>query len=481
LSKTQDTIINSDGSPERTRAALAETRLRLFEAQTQLNAAAFDEFAPFLRWLTAFRLRHPTVVQLAIRLVKSIYWTMTGNLGRMLSADRRRRAAVEAPQMFAEQMTGLTPLQEPAAPAVGAGVVLMIEQTICKPDQDAGSRCTLSIIHALRELGWRVWYWNHDRSFGGRYSTALEEMGVAAVDGRWEGSIDEWMKMHGHSLDHVMVFRPGVARAVLPAVLRNASCRISYHGHDLHFARVKLQGEQLDDPMLMLKAEGLLALERSLWALFDDVVYLSEDEAEMVAAIDPLLTPKVITPYSFDSFVTRPTPPSSPRLLFVGGFRHLPNGDGLIWFVSEILPLIVEAVPDVMLSVIGSEPTAAVLALAGPRVEVLGLVDDATLARAYDSARVVVAPLRFGAGVKGKVVEALALAVPVVTTSIGIQGIPGLAALVPGHDAPEQFASAVIRFLADDDAWCRQSDAQSAYAQEHFSRAAVRRTVEALL
>jgi glycosyltransferase involved in cell wall biosynthesis len=105
-------------------------------------------------------------------------------------------------------------------------------------------------------------------------------------------------------------------------------------------------------------------------------------------------------------------------ILFVGGFKHLPNVDAVLWFVHEVFPLIRAKVPDALFRIVGSHPPAEVQELRdSPGVEVLGYVADTS--KCLDCAAVSVAPLRYGAGMKGKVAEALSAAVPVVTTTFG--------------------------------------------------------------
>lgn len=117
----------------------------------------------------------------------------------------------------------------------------------------------------------------------------------------------------------------------------------------------------------------------------------------------------------------------------------------------------------------GSHPTAEVEALAEDGVIVTGYVDDASLLSFYEASRVVVAPLRFGAGVKLKVLEAMAYGVPIVTTSVGAQGLPELAEAIPVTDDPQQIADAIIDLLADDARWSTVSKSARGYIRDKFS------------
>ena len=129
--------------------------------------------------------------------------------------------------------------------------------------------------------------------------------------------------------------------------------------------------------------------------------------------------------------------------------------------------------PQIRLQLVGSNPTDEVKALAGPAITVTGYVTDERLAELYDSSRVSVVPLRFGAGVKNKVVEALNFGTPLVTTPVGAQGLPGLEDIVPISDDPEAFAQHVISLLNDDVRWSHAAEAGSAYVAKHFSMDAI--------
>jgi glycosyltransferase involved in cell wall biosynthesis len=135
------------------------------------------------------------------------------------------------------------------------------------------------------------------------------------------------------------------------------------------------------------------------------------------------------------------------EVLFIGGFRHQPNLDGLLWFTESIWPLLHDKVPGVLLTIIGSNPPPEIFALRSLRgVNVLGFVLD--VIPYLERAMVSIAPLRFGAGMKGKVIEAMAAGVPVVTTSFGVQG---LGAVNGEHllvaDEPAAFAEHLISLL----------------------------------
>ncbi len=139
-----------------------------------------------------------------------------------------------------------------------------------------------------------------------------------------------------------------------------------------------------------------------------------------------------------------------------------------------VMPAVWARFPTAELHIVGSAPNEKVLALKQERVAVFADVSDEELAMQYAAADVAVVPLRFGAGVKGKVVEALRDGLPLVTTSIGAQGLPLVEQCISVADDPDEFAASVCRLLESDEDWQRMSKAMSAYAREHFTRQAMR-------
>ena len=158
------------------------------------------------------------------------------------------------------------------------------------------------------------------------------------------------------------------------------------------------------------------------------------------------------------------------KILFVAGFQHAPNVDAASWLVASVMPLVWRTRPDAQLFLVGSKPTQGVMNLAIPgKIEVTGGVSVDVLAGHYANARVSVVPLRFGAGVKLKVLETMQSGVPLVTTSVGLQGLPDVRSTLVPMDEPQHMADDLIRLLGSDEAWLERSQAQTDYVSQHFS------------
>lgn len=465
-----------------TRRKLNITRLRLFEADLRIDAMVVSDswqFTAPLRWLE----RHwAGPLRLVVRSAKAMAWTVTGQLPRRIRAWRRsrNRAATEAVQeAMLPSSTASMPL--PAQSAPGGKTILIVDESVPMADRSAGGRTSQALIAALLTEGWSAIFWPFDRQAGGNYARDLEVLGIPVLDHRFNGGIEMFLDQHGSGLDHVMLMRPHIAAALLPAVLRGTRALISYYGHDLHFARMALEARQHDDLEQAYKAERMRATERAIWRAVDVVLYPSESEAAIVRQMEPGVDARALTPYAFASFIHRATPTLGQTLLFVGGFDHRPNEDAALWLAEAILPRVLATRPTARLVIAGADPPPKVRALAGRVIEVTGRISDEELTARYDAARVAVAPLRIGAGVKGKVVEAMRAGVPVVMTTIGAQGLPNLPSSMPVHDEPDKLCDAIVTLLINDVAWMRQSAEQVHYAECHFSQAALRTSLLAAL
>lgn len=351
----------------------------------------------------------------------------------------------------------------------GRPVVLVIDHFVPEPDRDAGSRNISAFIRALLRAGMIVKFWPLDQAYKPHYTEALQQSGVEVLYGPDPQMFQHWIRANGGALDYVLSSRPTVAGKFLPDLKAHTSAKLIYYGVDLHSARMRRQADVQNDPALRREALEMERVERWIWRSVDVVLHPSVEEAASVSALEPNVVSLPVVPFAFDSFGEVRTPVARPSILFVAGFQHPPNVDAAVWFVREVLPLIRARVPAATLDIVGSSPTQAVRALAGEGVVVTADVSDAELECFYEGARVAAVPLRFGAGMKLKVVEALRSGVPLVTTPTGAQGLPGIEGVAAVETEPARIASAVCRLLEDDAAWSRANAAQIAFAKARFS------------
>ena len=355
-------------------------------------------------------------------------------------------------------------------------LTLVVDHYVPEPDRDAGSRTMLAFMDALLATGRVVKFLpsNLNRSPG--YAEALEARGIEVIYGPWYESAEAWLCQHGAEVDEILLSRPTVANELLAPLRRHCRAPIVFYGHDLHFARMASEPGAQQNPVKNAAIAKMEALERRTWRMVDVVLYPSEEEAEIVRQLAPGVRARSVPAYVLppSSPPSLKAAPEAPNLLFIGSFRHLPNVDAAIWLVQEILPLIRRDHPRASVTIIGSSPPLEVMTLAQPGVEVQGNVTDSELAAAYREARVALCPLRSGAGVKLKVVEAMHNAVPVVTTPVGIQGMPGIESIIDIGEDATALAAAACRLLADDALWQQRAEVQKAHVSARFSAETMR-------
>ena len=396
--------------------------------------------------------------------------------------NTRRLAARWANTLATEALPSGQHVMRARDRAVGRKIILVIDHYVPEPDRDAGSRTMLAFMEALVASGRVVKFLPVNLYRTPVYSDALENLGIEVLHDPWTESLAVWISENGADVDEILVSRPEIAAKYLPILRQHCRAPIVFYGHDLHSARMRLEPGALQDSQRLEEAARMEALERNVWRLVDMVLYPSEEEAEAVRRMEPKANVRPIQAYALSAPKSRAeTAPASSNIIFIGGFRHSPNVDAAVWLATEILPHIQRERADAKLIIAGSNPTRAVLALARPGVEVRGFVSDEELETIYAEARVALCPLRFGAGVKLKVVEAMHRGVPVVTTTVGAQGLPDLSALCDVADEAKSLAAATLRLLSDDRLWLERVSAQANYVRSRFSIESMRLAVTTAL
>ncbi|UFN47220.1 glycosyltransferase [Roseomonas sp. OT10] len=374
----------------------------------------------------------------------------------------------------------------------GRGTILVAADFLPLHDQSAGGLRLRTLMEIMARCDWSIIFGSlldldHQPGVLGqlqgraRYEESLRAAGVS----RFLYGTDEigrWLAEEGRGLDWAFLSFPAVAEALLPLVRSYCpTARVAYDMVDFHGVRMAREAALRDDVELMLRAERQRSIEISCARAADVTLAITIEEK---AALLELVPDAVVEVLPIVVEVPEPAPPGPAKrdgILFVGGFWHQPNGDAVHWFVEEIWPLIRREAPDVVFRIVGANASDEVLALGTrPGVEVLGFVPD--LGPLYDRSRVFVAPLRYGAGMKGKVAQSLVHGLPVVATPIGAEGMKlhdGVHLLVA--EEKQGFAEAVLRLLSDDGLWSRLSDHGRDYIARTLSVDVVGQQLKALL
>jgi len=355
--------------------------------------------------------------------------------------------------------------------------ILVVDHRMLTPDHDSGSVRMLAILKLLRRLGHEVTFVSDSELRMPSYETAILELGVDILYGSAEAS--RHLEDHGPDYAAVLLSRPEVADRYLSLVRAHAlRARVVYDTVDLHWVRLERAAEVSGEALSLVEAQRYRRLEGLACTCADLVLAITPQEKRTVEKEFPGVQVEII-PNIHATVGTFPVWEARHDLMFIGGFEHKPNIDAMEWFVGEILPLIREHLPHVMLHIVGSKTPESVTRLASAAVRVHGYVRD--VVPLFERSRVFVSPLRYGAGMKGKIGQSMGHGLPVVTTSIGSEGMmltTGENALIA--DDAVSFAAAVVRIYRDASLWSRISREALRHVSEHFGEEPVFRRLKGI-
>ena len=293
-------------------------------------------------------------------------------------------------------------------------------------------------------------------------------------------SIDKHLQAQGADYDLVILSWANTAARLMTGVRRHCRhARIVFDTVDLHFLRERRLAELTGDKAIRAAGERRRREELGLIAQADTTLVVSPVERDLLAREAPVADVRVLSNVhrihgSRNAFAQRQD------ILFIGAFAHPPNRDAVLWFCREIFPLVSAERSELRLVVVGADPPPEVRDLAAANVRILGYVPD--VAPFFNGCRLSVAPLRYGAGVKGKINQSLAFGLPVVATRQAVEGMfleDGESVLIA--DEPTDFAAAVLHLYADHSLWERLSRNGLAVMEAHFSFTAARRALTDLI
>ncbi len=331
--------------------------------------------------------------------------------------------------------------------------VLILEHCTLTPNQDAGSVTVYNLIMLLREMDFQVTFIPEDNFlYMPDYTTDLQRVGVEVLYYPYVKSVQEHVAEYGDRYELVFLFRPVVVERHIDTVKKYCNkAKFLYYTHDLHFIRMTREAQLLGDSSKQHSASEMKVREYAAIQACDATIVVTEQELEVLMPDLPDCNIQVL-PLVLSIAGTNKKYQNRRDVVFVGGYQHGPNVDAVHYFVSEIMPILRQRLKDVKFVIVGSNPPEEIRALAAEDIVIKGFVED--LNSLLDEMRVSVAPLRYGAGIKGKVGTAMAVGLPVVASNIATEGM----SLTDGENvlcanSPEEFANQIARIYLDDILW----------------------------
>lgn len=356
----------------------------------------------------------------------------------------------------------------------GKKTILFVDHYVPHYDKDAGSRTTFAYLKMLAEMGYNVKFIGDNFYRHEPYTTALQKLGIEVLYGEkmfhgWKNYLQE----NGKFFDYVYLTRPHIAIKYIDEVRASTKAKVLYYGQDLCMLRLQREYEITHNEAILPEIAKFKELEETLMEKADLSLYPSMVEVDYVKEHYPDYKVGYQQAFAIEEEKPQEKRPRS-GLLFVGGFGHSPNVDGCLWFVKEVFPLVREKLPNLIFTIVGSNPTEEIKALHGNGVNVRGGISDEELSKAYAETTLVIAPLRYGAGIKGKIVEAMGKGLPIVTTSIGAEGIVDADKAMAIADTKEDFASAIIALYQDEEKQAELVSNAKKIVASHYSAASAK-------
>ncbi|MGR8933321.1 MAG: glycosyltransferase [Gammaproteobacteria bacterium] len=346
---------------------------------------------------------------------------------------------------------------------------LVIDYQTPRPDMDAGSYAAIQEMRLLQSLGFKVTFVPENMAYLGQYTELLQRMGIEVIYAPFAGSVEEILKERGKEFDVVYMTRYYVAKNHLRFVRQHApKARVLFCNADLHFLREIREAIERKDENALEHARQVREEELAIMRQVDVSLSYNSIEHAVILSHNLQQTKVVTCPWVVDVKESTPGYAARSDIAFLGGFGHPPNKAAVLFFIDQVMPILRQRLPDAKFRIYGSNVPKEIETMAGKDVVVEGYIED--VADVYDSCRVFVAPLLTGAGIKGKVIDALAHGTPSVLTPIAAEGTPlrhGLEVMIA--ETAEEWADAVSRLYTEQALWENMSSSAREFARNCYS------------
>jgi glycosyltransferase involved in cell wall biosynthesis len=356
--------------------------------------------------------------------------------------------------------------------------ILVVESCPLTPEQDGGSLRMFNFLRILRQMGIKVTF-VADNLQKNHSTEVLQSLGMESLYRPQINNIARFLKQRSAAYDYVILSRLAVAEKYIDLIKKYASgTKVIFDTVDLHYLRIEREALTKADDNLKRFAAKCKKRELAVARRAHATLVVSPVEKQILEKECPCIRIEIVS--NIHEIHARGAGFSNRRdLLFIGGFFHTPNVDAVLFFVRNIFPLVEKILPDVRFRILGSNIPDEITRLANLKILVHGFVQD--VGPFFNACKVSVAPLRFGAGIKGKINQSQAYGVPVVATSLAVEGMQlehGESVLVA--DTPEKFAEAIVSVYTNENLWNRLSQNGIKNLEEHFSFNSARTRLESL-
>jgi GT2 family glycosyltransferase/glycosyltransferase involved in cell wall biosynthesis len=394
--------------------------------------------------------------------------------GTSVASGAKRYQVINQPKFRARWASTIRNLPLTLDPdlAKDRGVVLralVIDHETPQPDKDAGSYAARQEMRLLQALGFKVTFLPNNLAYLGNYTEALQRDGIECLYAPFSASIQDVIEQRGREFDIVYITRYSIANLCVDLIRKMApQAKIIFNNADLHFLREIRAALAAKSQERLRNALDTREIELSVMRGVDVTLSYTDVEAAVILSHNLDSTKVARCPWVIDVDESVPAFASRTGLAFLGNFGHPPNAEAVRYFISDIMPELRREVPGLVLKIYGSNMSAELRELEADDVLFEGYVAD--VAEVYHTCRIFVAPLLSGAGIKGKVIGALASGTPTMMSPIAGEGVGvsnGLEALI-AHTVAE-WVEGVKAIYVDETRWTQMSEASRRFARRNFS------------
>lgn len=359
--------------------------------------------------------------------------------------------------------------------------ILVVDHYVPHYDKDAGGKCTYMYLLLFVRMGLKVTFIGDNFYKHEPYTTELNQHGIEVLYGNYYfNNWKEWLKDNLHYFDYVYLQRPHISIKYIDLVKKYSHAKVFYFAHDLHHIREYREYMLTHEEEKLKSSEHWKKIEYELFEKADVGHVVGSYEQEIMQKAFPDTPVRNIPLYIYENILTDINKNFRERhdLLYVGGFGHPPNIDAVLWFGKEVYPKILEKYPDMKWHVVGGKVPAEIQSMASDNIIIEGFLPDEELHTLYRECRLAIVPLRVGAGVKGKVVEAAYFQIPLITTTIGAEGLDAdMGNMLVENDAI-QMAKLICSLYEDYDCLKRMSQAGEVFIRKYFMTDEAKRVLE---
>ena len=350
--------------------------------------------------------------------------------------------------------------------------ILVVDHYVPNYDKDAGGRCTFMYIKTFLKMGMKVTFIGDKFVRTEPYTTVLMQMGVEVLFGDFcRTNWQDWLKENLKYFEYIYLQRPNVSIKYINLVKEFSHGKVFYFAHDLYHVRFYRDYKVTGNEDALSESKKWEKVELELFEKADVGHVVGTYEQQLLQKIFPDKPIRNIPLYIYENFPEAIEKDFSRRkdIIFVGGFNHKPNFDAVLWFANEIYPKILEKCPNMIWHIVGSNVPKEVQEISNSHIILEGFITDEQLEKLYRECRMAIVPLRYGAGVKGKVVEAAYYQIPMVTTSIGGEGLDNTIGSFVMEDDADRMADLIINLYSDFDKLKHMSDAGKIFIKKYFT------------